>query len=142
ERRDVGKVPIERSRGDARRTSDLTQAEAAEALLLQQLKRGVEQCLAGPLLSHLSDAGGDLDSAGLACPGPGRGAGLQLGFVLDAGLDPDPGLDPDLKRGPKRPDPDVGGRRAWLFALRTAHVAQLTRLTTVLPLSTGYPGFQ
>jgi hypothetical protein len=51
-------VPVERGRGDADRPGDLAQSQAAEALLLQQAERRVQERLAGLLLLRLADAEG------------------------------------------------------------------------------------
>ncbi|EKX66154.1 putative lipoprotein, partial [Streptomyces ipomoeae 91-03] len=49
-------VPVEGGRGDAHGPGDLAQPEAAQALLLQQTERGVQECLPGLLLLGLPGA--------------------------------------------------------------------------------------
>ncbi|MGX1303452.1 hypothetical protein RKD35_004940 [Streptomyces albogriseolus] len=54
---DRPEVPVERGRGDSDGAGDLTQAQAAQALALQQFERRVQKRLPGPLLLGLPDAG-------------------------------------------------------------------------------------
>lgn len=58
ERGGVVEVPVEGGRRDAHRPRHLAQSQAAQALMLQQLECGVQQCLTGFQLLGLADADG------------------------------------------------------------------------------------
>ncbi|GHH15467.1 hypothetical protein GCM10018780_56860 [Streptomyces lanatus] len=51
-------MPVEGGRGDADGAGDLTQAETAQALVLQQSQRGVQERLSGLLFLGLPKAEG------------------------------------------------------------------------------------